>query len=208
MTLPIWTANTAVLAGYLVSKTTPDGTAWYATQNGTTGGTEPTWPTAQPWTVTDNTTVWGLTTSFRTNAMDAIYSTLVAFRNANTNLLKGVGKARPKSLTNFDLPGVYIAGSDESILYPGTQMQTRNLTGLSVMVVDVTPDNIEAEDRMDVLVDGLVGLFARSFHAIDGRSILQMTTITEVPFDEGGIPYLATLISLGGTFKTEGSQAA
>lgn len=208
MSLPVWTAGTTVLAGHLVSKTTPDGTAWYATQNGVTGGSEPTWPTADPWTVTDNTTAWALTTSFRTLAMDGLYTILVAFRDANTSLLKGVAKARPKSLTNLDLPGVYIAGSDEQILYPGTQLQTRNMTGLSVMVVDQTPDNTEAEDRMDVLVDGLVGLFARSFHAIDGRSVLQMTTITEVPFDEGGVPYLATLISLGGTFKTEGSQAS
>lgn len=208
MSLPAWTATTAVVSGKLVRKTTDDGTAWYATQSGTTGGSEPTWPTADPWTVIDNTTVWALTTSFRTMGRTGVLDVITDFRNANPNLLKGVKEARPKSMTNFDLPGAYIAGMDETIIYPGTQLQTRNLTGLGVMVVDVVPDNIEAEGRMDSLVDGLVGAFARSFHAIDGRSVLEMTTVTEVPFDEGGTPYLATLINLGGTFKTEGSNAA
>ena len=208
MSLPVWTSSTPVLAGKLVSKVTSDGTAWVATQNGTTGGSEPVWPTADPWTVSDGSTAWALDTSFRTMAMSGLLTILTAFRDANPNLLKGVSEARPKSMTNFDLPGAYIAGSDETIVYPGTQLQTRTLTGLSVMVVDVVPDNLEAEQRRDVLVDGLVGLFARSYHAIDGRSILQMTTVTDVPLEEGPVPYLATLISLGGTFKTEGNNTS
>lgn len=208
MTLPVWTASTAVLGGKLVSPVTPDGTAWYAIQNGTTGASEPTWPTNQPWTVTDGTTVWGLTTSFRTMSRAGVLDVITDFRDANPNLLKGVSAARPKSSTNFDLPGCFISGIDETILYPGTQMQTRQLVGLSVTIVDVVPDNLELENRRDSLVDGLVGAFSRAFHAIDGKSILQMTTITDIPYDEGGTPYAETLISLGGTFKTEGSQAS
>lgn len=208
MSLPAWTANTVVLAGKLVAKTTDDGTAWYAVQNGTTGGSEPAWPTNQPWTVADGTTIWGLTTSFRSLAREQVFDLLEAFRDANANLLKGVARARPKSLSNLDKPGVYIAGMDEEVTYVGIQLQQRTLSGFALMVVDVVPDNTEAELRADSLVDGLVGLIARSFHGIDGRSVLQMTTVTEVLLDEGGVNYLATLIGLGGTFKTEGSQAA
>lgn len=207
MSLPVWTALTAVLAGKLVSKVVTDGTAWYATTNGTTGAAEPTWPTNEPWTVADGSTGWSLTTSFRTLTTAGVMAALTTFRDANPNLLKGLASERPKSLTNLDLPGAFIGGSDEQLTY-GLQLQTRTLTGLSVMLVDVIPDNIEAGARMDVLVDGIVGAFARAFHAIDGRSILQTTSVTDVPLDEGGIPYYGVLVSLGGTFKTEGSNAA
>lgn len=204
MSLPAWTSLTAVLAGKLVSKVTTDGTAWVATAAGTTGAVEPVWPTNEPWTVTDGSTAWALTTSFRTMATAGLLTVLTNFRNANPNLLKGVSVERPKSLTNLDLPGVYIAGADETITPVGSQLMQRTLTGLSIVTVDVVPDNIEAGGRQDVLVDGLIGALVAAFHAIDGKSILQMTSVGEFPIDEGGIPYLGTLISLGGTFKTEG----
>lgn len=203
MSLPVWTATTAVLTGKLVSKVTTDGTAWVASVAGTTGASEPTWPTNEPWSVADGTTAWNLTTSFRTNWMDGLVTVLTNFRDANPNLLKGIRSARPKSMTNVDLPCAYIDGSDEQTTY-GLQLVTRAITGLSVVIVDVTPDNIEAEDRMDVLIDGLVGAFLGAFHAIDGKSILQYSAVNSLSFEEGGIPYLAYSISLGGTFKTEG----
>lgn len=205
MSLPVWSALTPVLVGKLVSKVVTDGTAWVATSSGTTGVTEPTWPTNEPWTVSDGSTAWALTTSFRTQSTAGVLAVLTAFRDANPNLLKGVLSERPKSLTNLDLPGVYIAGSDETITY-GIQIQQRTLTGLAVVTVDVVPDNIEAGGRQDVLVDGLVGAFAAAFHGIDGRSILQMTTVSDFPIEEGvnGGVYIGTIISLGGTFKTEG----
>lgn len=204
MSLPVWTANTAVLAGKLVSKVTTDGTAWVATAAGTTGNAEPTWPTNEPWTVADGSTAWALTTSFRTLAMAGLLTLLTTFRDANPNLLKGVSDARPKSMTNFDLPGVYIAGADETITPVGSQMMQRSLTGLAIVTVDVTPDNREAGSRQDVLVDGLVGALIAGFHAIDAKSILQAASVSDFPIDEGGISYVGTLISLGGTFKTEG----
>jgi hypothetical protein len=207
MSLPVWTALTAVLAGKLVSKVTPDGTAWVATATGTTGAVEPAWPTTDPWTVADGSIGWAITTAFRTLSTAGVLATLTNFRNANPNLLKGLAPERPKSLTNLDLPGAYITGADETVTY-GQQLETRTLNGLSVMLVDVVPDNIEAGARMDVLVDGIVGAFAAAFHAIDGKSILQLTSVTDVPLDEGGIPYYGVLVSLGGAFQTRGVQSS
>jgi hypothetical protein len=207
MSLPVWTPLTAVLAGKLVSKVTTDGTAWVATTAGTTGASEPTWPTTDPWTVTDGTTAWTITTSFRVLTTAGVLATLTTFRNANPNLLKGLAPERPKSLTNLDLPGAYITGADEQVTY-GQQIETRSMTGLSVMLVDVVPDNIEAGARMDVLVDGIVGAFAAAFHAIDGKSILQLTAVNDVPLDEGGIPYYGVLVSLGGAFQTRGVNSS
>jgi hypothetical protein len=203
MSLPIWSANTAVLAGKLVSKVVTDGTAWVATTAGTTGAVQPTWPTNEPWTVTDGTAVWGLTTSFRTLTTSGLLTLLTNFRNANPNLLKGVASERPKSMTMLDLPGAYIAGADEQVSF-GIQIQTRTLTGLSVVTVDVVPDNIEAGGRQDVLVDAMVGLFAAGYRAIDSKSILQLSSVSDFPIDEGGIPYLGTLYQLSPTSKTEG----
>lgn len=207
MSLPVWPALTAVLAGKLVSKVITDGTAWVATSAGTTGAVEPVWPTNEPWTVADGSTGWAITTSFRTLSTAGVLATLTTFRDANPNLLKGLSPERPKSLTNLDLPGAYITGADESLTY-GNQLETRTMQGLSVMLVDIVPDNIQAGARMDVLVDGIVGAFAAAFHAVDGRSILQMTSVTDVPLDEGGIPYYGVLVGLGGTFQTRGVNSS
>lgn len=204
MSLPVWTAATAVLTGKLVSKVAPDGTAWIATSAGTTGVTEPVWPVTEPWTVVDGTTGWTITTSFRTLSTAGVLAVLTTFRDANPNLLKGLSPERPKSLTNLDLPGAYLTGADEQITFPGTQMFQRTLSGLSLMLVDMIPDNIEAGARMDVLVDGIVGAFVLAFHGVSGTSILQPTATVEVPLDEGGIPYYGVLVSLGSTFETKG----
>ena len=203
MSLPIWTANTAVLAGKLVSKVVTDGTAWVATSAGTTGNAEPTWPTAAPWTVAAGTTGWGITTSFRTLTTAGVVAVLTAFRNANPNLLKGIAPERPKSMTNFTLPGAYVGSSDETITY-GMQLETRTLQGLTVVLVDTIPDNIEAGARMDTLVDGLVGAFAAAFHGIDTKSVLQLSSVQDIPLDEAGNQYYGVVMTLGGTFQTRG----
>lgn len=206
MTLPVWTALTAVSSGKFVSKVVTDGTMWVSTAAGTTGAVEPTWPTTDPWTVTDGSTAWTITSSFRVQSTTGLLAVLTAFRNANPNLLKGVSPERPKSLTNLDLPGAYITGADEQDSF-GTQLLTRQLTGLSFVVVDVIPDNIEAGARMDILVDCLINVMKRAFHGISGYSILQAATVQDIPIDEGGIPYYGVLFNLGFTAETTGANS-
>ncbi len=61
-----WTASTAVATtGELVSPTTPNGHFYELTTAGTTGTTEPVWPTAPGATVTDGTAVWTEASSLR-----------------------------------------------------------------------------------------------------------------------------------------------
>jgi len=104
---------------------------------------------------------------------------------------------------NFDLPGAYVGSRDESIDHTNG-IRTRTFDGLTVTVVDVVTDNAEAKARMDALIDGLTDIFSASYHGVDGYSILEQTGVSEVPFEEGGISYLANELPFARTSKAEG----
>ena len=191
--LPVWHANTAYSLYARATKVTADGTVWWITTAGTSGGVEPTWPTTYPWTVTDGTAVWSIADGFRQNNTSGIYSALTAFRDANAPLIRGCQPARPKSMQNFEKPGVYIGARDETIEYAG-QMRQRTITGV-IGVVDTVPDNYEAMARMDAIIDGLMDLISAVYHASGGNTIFGQTSVTEVAYDEGGVPYNEVLIS-------------
>lgn len=53
-----WEATTAAALGTLKKPTVSNGHYYRATTGGTTGGTQPTWPTTTGATVTDGTVVW------------------------------------------------------------------------------------------------------------------------------------------------------
>jgi len=56
-----WAATTAYTVGNMVQPTTPNGYVYRCTTAGTSAGSEPTWPTADPGdTVADGTVVWTL----------------------------------------------------------------------------------------------------------------------------------------------------
>jgi hypothetical protein len=55
---PNWTSLTALSSGAIRSPTTGNGYYYEVTTAGTTGATEPTWPTPEGTTVTDGTVVW------------------------------------------------------------------------------------------------------------------------------------------------------
>lgn len=202
-TTPPWVALTPYLVGARVTPVTPNGLNWYATIAGTSGAAEPTWPTSDPWTVVDGTVTWRLGTSFRQMAMTGLYQVLVDFREANPWALKGISVARPSNLGKLDLPGAYIAGADESIVH-ANGVRTRTMSGLAIMVVVPVPDNAEAENAMDCIIDGLQDALTAAYHAIDGSSIMGQTSVAEVPIDEGGVQYLGNLITIGATTKAEG----
>jgi len=55
---PVWAASTAYALGDVVRPTTRNSFAYECTTAGTSGATEPTWPTTAGTTVTDGTVVW------------------------------------------------------------------------------------------------------------------------------------------------------
>lgn len=55
---PAWTASTALALGVYKSPTTLNGNLYRVTTAGTTGGTQPTWPTTIGGTVVDGTVTW------------------------------------------------------------------------------------------------------------------------------------------------------
>lgn len=203
MSLPAWTALTAYGQYARVTKVVPDGTVWSAAVAGTSGATEPVWPTVAPWTVVDGTVTWGLGSSFRQNAVSGVMTLLTSFKTANPTLLSSVRSARPKSVSNMSLPGVFIGDRSESSVQ-GQDIRTRTLDGLVVVAVDKTPDNEQVMNRLDILVDALEDLFTDGFHAISGFSILELTAVADVSFVEGTETYQAVEFSLGNTYLTEG----
>ncbi len=55
---PTWAASTAYSVGDVVIPTTTNGHMYVCTAGGTSGASEPTWPTTDGATVTDNTATW------------------------------------------------------------------------------------------------------------------------------------------------------
>ncbi len=60
----IWTATTAKTVGQVVTPTTRNGYVYRCTTAGTTGGSQPTFPTTAGSTVTDGTVVWECMSDF------------------------------------------------------------------------------------------------------------------------------------------------
>lgn len=203
-TTPPWVALTAYLAGARVTPVTSNGLNWYATVGGTSAAAEPVWPTTDPWTIVDGTVTWRLATSFRQMTTAAVLATCNAFKLANPWALPGsVLGARPKSYSNMSLPGIFVDSMDETVAH-FSGVRTRTFTGLTAVLVVQAPDNAQTSNYTDAIVDGLMDAFTAAFHAIDGSSILQLTSVTEVPLDEGVSSYVGEVFSFAVTAKTEG----
>ena len=65
---PTWTASTAYIVGDTVIPTTPNDNVYKCTTAGTSGSSEPTFPTTEDQTVNDNTVVWTLTYDYQYNS--------------------------------------------------------------------------------------------------------------------------------------------
>lgn len=195
--VPSWTALTAYLPYARVTPVTPNGLNWWTTGGGTSGAAEPTWPTADPWTVVDGSVTWQLASSWRQQVSAGILALVTAFRDANPTLLKGIATARPKSFTSLDLPGVFIDGGDEVIPYtPGIRQRDISTT---VTAVTYVPDNAEAQTGMDALLDGLIDLFTSGYHAANGYGIVQANSIRQIPVPDGPVAYLGYEFTFGNT---------
>jgi hypothetical protein len=203
MSAPVWQANHAYLVTARVTPTVPDGTVWWVTVAGTSGNAEPTWPTTEPWTVTDGGVTWALASSERARQAAGLYASLVTFKAANPTLLVGISASRPKSLSASSMPFAYVGDRDESMSV-GAHIRQRNFTGLQVIVCDVVPDNAEAETRMDFLVDGLVDLFTKNYHSAGPRDLTQPSAVNGFQPPEEGL--YCQLISISDSEGTRGTD--
>jgi hypothetical protein len=172
-----WLPNHDYLAGAVVMETAglP---LWRCTTAGTSGGTEPTWATAAPWTTSDGSVTWTLNTTFREDVRAGISGTLTTWKAANPKLLRKVWQVRPAGFTTGDLPCAVIGDLSETI----TTMQgirQRMLDNFTVELVDRTPDNLEAAARMDVLVDALLDYLTAAYHSASGTSIVEPIGVSD-----------------------------
>lgn len=192
-----WQPNTAYLAGAVVTESTglP---LWRCTTAGTSAGTEPVWPTASPWTVTDGATlVWTLNTTFREDVHAGIVSVLTDFKAANPTLLRQVWHARPSSYTLGELPAAVLGNLTETISTMNGVRQ-RQFTGFTVELVDRSPDNMESDDRMNLLVDAMLDYLTAAFHSASGTSISEPIAVTDGDrgdIAEGAVHWFSNVIT-------------
>lgn len=194
MGLPVWAATTAYVTGSRVTPTTPDGTVWWVDTAGTSAGSEPTWPTTQPWTVTDGTITWGRASGFRMNIVAGAYAQLGAFMVANPKLMRQRFTARPKSLTNAAKPCAYIGARPETIA-TGSSIRQR-AASVQIILVDEIPDTEETLTRMDELVDGLVDWFTKYYHAAGAPTINGATGTDQIGEEELNLGLYAEVLTI------------
>ncbi len=195
--VPAWRANTAYLLGARVSEVTDNGLVWQAQVGGTTGNAEPTWPTIPPWTVTDGSVTWMLASSFRQQTVAGVAVVLAAFKAANPTLLVQVQNARPRSASNFTMPGAWIDARNEVATF-AHDIRFTTLTTPVVVAVQIS-DNVQSETLMDAIMDGLRDAFTLAYHAANGVSITAQGVANDQDLPELGMPYLANIISIVST---------
>lgn len=178
MTDIAWLPNHVYSVGAVVTETA--GLPLFrATVAGTSSGTEPTWPTASPWTVSDGgTLVWTLNTTFREDVRAGIVSTLGTFRTANPTLLRKIWTVRPESFTVGDLPAMTVGNLTEDIA-TANGIRQRQMSGFTVEITDQIADNLEASNRGDLLVDAIMDFLTASFHMASATSIVEPIGVTD-----------------------------
>lgn len=180
--VPAWTPATSYLVGAVVSQVGGVLPLWRATIAGTSGGSEPTWPVAAPWTVVDGGTLtWTLNTTFRQQVHAGIVTTIGAFMAANPTLLRAIWHARPASYTLGELPCAVLGNFTESIT-TAQGIRQRVFEGFSVEIVDRAPDSQEADDRMNALIDALLDYITAAYHMASGTSIVEPIAVTDGDF--------------------------
>lgn len=198
--VPVWAAGATYLPGARVTPDPPDTTNWVTYGGGISGGTQPLWPTTDPWSIVDGTVTWTIGSSFRQLVSAGLLAVLTAFRDANPTLLKGVRSARPNSYDTVDKPGAFLDGGNETLTWPQSQRQ-RDL-GTTVTVFTAVPDIAEGQNGMDVLIDGLLDAFTHAYHAASGRSIVLPTSIAQVELQDGrGASYLGYTFTFSNTVQ-------
>lgn len=202
---PYWQATHAYSLTAVIRPTSFTGYTWRVTTAGTSGAAEPVWPDplVTP-TITDGTVTWSADTAFRQQAQAAILSVVGTFKAANPTIIRSVESVRPGSFSGTSaLPVFYIGDMSESYAYVG-QLWQRTMAGLTCYLVDQLGTVGDSNDRMNFAHDVLADLFTVNYHAINPRSILQLSSISDLEFEEGGVRFPALEFNFGSTNMQEG----
>jgi len=139
---------------------------------------------------------------FRAQAVAGLMTTLNAYRTSNPTLLRGVYSARPAGPA-FEKPCVYIGSRDETIRHD-SGIRTRTLAGLTIVVLDTFPDNVQTTDRMDILIDGLVDKITDTPHALGANTVTSVTSVVDSEVTMGEAIYRAAILTLASSVAQEG----
>lgn len=202
---PGWLANTDYALTAVVIPTTFTGYTWRCTKAGTSGNSEPSWPTDPSLTPTinDGSVTWSVGTGFRQAIQTGVAGLVATFSAANNTIIRSVRTVRPRSFTTSELPCFYIGDLNETITH-SAGVRTRQVTGFSAYLVDDLGEQIESNDRFNFAVDALTDLFTLNYHAISGRSNFQHTATRDTEVSDGAVIFPAAEFLFAQTSIAEG----
>jgi hypothetical protein len=128
-------------------------------------------------------------TTWRTDLAAGLLSLVQAYATANPTLLRAVSRRRPAGVP--ETPYAYIGGRSESLNFTGQIMQ--RVVDVPVVILDVTPDNMENATRVDALVDALITVFKDNPHGV-ANALFTPRSVQDIEDDYGGVPYVGAAI--------------
>lgn len=132
------------------------------------------------------------TSTFRNDVAIGVTGILATYQAAHPTLIRSTARRRPSSLASTELPCAYLAGRTEKLDHDsGTR--SRDML-VAVEVADTLVDSVEAAERMDVLVDGLLDAFTAAPHGVSAGTVLEPVGAEddELPIGQG-----AALLAIG-----------
>jgi len=141
-----------------------------------------------------------MVTTVRADLVAGVTTMMTAFIAANPTLLRRHFRSRPPSL-NSDTPFSYLDLHPESV-HHANGLRDRIITP-QVVIVDRLTDNLETEDRFDVLVDSLMDHFTTYPHITTG-SIWSDMTVADETIQDGDSFFAAVRFTFSDFQKTEG----
>lgn len=149
-----------------------------------------------------------MATTARSDMVAHIRSVLVVRQTASPALLRKIYNARPGGFP--ETPCAYIGPRDETLTVDA-QTKHRQFAGLSFVVVDTIPDASEEADRMDDLVDLLVGDFMARRNVSGGGGQLWLSSITDTDITLQGpnttVNYRGAIFTFANSSIREGLEA-
>lgn len=144
----------------------------------------------------------------RSDYVAHIRTVLAVRQAASPALLRKIYNARPAAFP--ETPCVYIGPRDETLVVTA-QTKTRNFAGLTAVIVDTIPDASEEADRMDDLIDLLVGDFMARRNVSGGGGQLWLGSVTDTDITltgpNGSATYRGAILGFAPSSITEGLEA-
>ena len=130
--------------------------------------------------------------SFRSDLVTGLYNLLVAFQTANSGMLDGVYRSRPKNLASRPL--AYVGSRNEALQHT-TGIHRRTVTPTVVIVYASKDYSDEMADVRDDVVDAFLEYASERPHAISGRTLVEPRADEDVELELDGVFYSATIIT-------------